>query len=1621
MANTTFTAKNSFGEGLIMDFAPDNTQANCLTSALNATLLTFNGNEMSLQNDMGNGRVETARLPEGYIPVGTCEFGDIIYIVSYNPLTNKSQIGCFPSPERNISTEEQGLPNQSISCKDFQEVDSEGNPTGNIKNMNKKLILTNSISPSDKFIIYNKNSFVGREQTDDKIPPLSGWGANSIDEFPRLVKVHVVSYEDDGKIKYLDSTVKWYGDYFIANQKTDVENIPDIDSYRNILSSGYSIFQSKVSGRLGLYFELESIKGFSCTHDLVKQKPEQETDPVTYNVNLNYSWDTDNMYVNPSYIVVTKSELINNPDDKVTTTIVLNKSLEIKNSYKLGESTYTEYEQLKNIYNNDNIQVEIPGGSESIPTYMQISIPNIINKKEYKNNNIINTYYTGKQEINLYENDIVNILKSSVYRNLGRISVPKNALIDTKYNYEITPAMPYGLLPQYKQEGTIDFGKIGTGYTNLTEWRYYNTENLSTFTLGFDIYPEEHHYVKQIGLSFYDDEGYKGTYLISGKSSYSGKFTEILPLNNSVPSYKLHGYYNNDIFLSSEKTNDVFVKLTYNNFTIPDDVKKYITTETETETTYITLFDYNRIKPEKDTVSWENAIDRDDSGNITEYYAQALIESNKLYLVKITVEYTNELDPENTSNYKYFHRWFWSNNMFNDNYYDTMDFSVLQPTLQFDCNAQYVNINETLTSNSTEDKSKVVVEQKYDIDLTTSVQVGFQNNYNTFNLNTSILVANEPNDIKVKVNIPNRSIIKYDGSFDYSSFNGSKYVGNDLIPEKNEIYNDGDTNKDQLKITFKEATDEAPTIGIQKNEISDEISSEYISSDEDVRNNDGGWSVKCSLKDLVYLYNYTEGAANEDSKSLLLNVSLENFYRYYNHYNVDSRNLPVIKPVIYDQNDLEKYNFFHKDGHFYINNLCTIAVQSQDSKSNSRIRLFNFKQDETTPYAVESKTYTFKRPNDGGFGFNHTNFVVQDQKLATDIQDGFYLWAVDSREQNPWTDTFSEMLILDESEDIEYIKNTKIDEKKLYPTHPNLDRIVTYPLSFDLDHQKTDWRVHYPYDYIKKLKYKQGIQGYDKDLYIYPDKKSLFYKSDQENTAYCTMYGLALVHNKEWLTLNNVFNFEYDWTNDSFRPNQNIKYRGSIYGVENDINKCIIDIGDNFQLLNEGDYKAAYISFDGNTMEIADKYIELNNNIIKFNSNVILPIQDNNSNIVPQLINQYSVGENKYEDIMKFELGVKYRQDKSENKDSDLELTNKWSNIPITFKLNGVEYYDTADLEIVNGDKTKKYIYTRKETNVKYEITYDISDGITESYGIILPTDLIITKTDGKDPTISTSNNDSYTLYVNFNNSGQQSTQFTITNLPKNEKSYPLCPGDLLVSLLNQVYIKTTVEAEYNSKYVQDITYTKYNTLYTKDIFYEVWLNNENELINREYINIQGNTYSTYLSNIKSKAGYTISDDETNLQIKIGKCIKTVPVTFNISNPELPKLENPDSYTCLYYNSDGTITPSKDELEYDIMYYLNGNRLSPITMTDFNFYSNSEVEKQDNGSIFIKPDKNSLQFQVNRIQNAFKIDQGYFTLNKDFAVGNTFQIALDCYDNKWNGIRDIPKKASLFKGTEILI
>ena len=291
MANVIRKTTNKFTKGLIMDFSPENTQNEVLTHALNATLLTFNGNELSLQNDMGNARVETAFLPEGYIPVGTCEYGGIIYIVSYNPLEDKSQIGCFPSPERNISSDELGIPNKSISRKSFQNFVN-GKPDGTINNTSTYVLLKNdNLNPGDKFLVCSDKTILNerladlfvKTSADSEFRPISN----------PMIAINVVSIEDSGKIVYLNSDIRKYdvvssytedgssvsatyryhilGDVSQTGEEFNQASV-DLDNYRNVLSSGYSVFKSKTSGKLAILAELLTIDSYSVTHSIVPEK-----------------------------------------------------------------------------------------------------------------------------------------------------------------------------------------------------------------------------------------------------------------------------------------------------------------------------------------------------------------------------------------------------------------------------------------------------------------------------------------------------------------------------------------------------------------------------------------------------------------------------------------------------------------------------------------------------------------------------------------------------------------------------------------------------------------------------------------------------------------------------------------------------------------------------------------------------------------------------------------------------------------------------------------------------------------------------------------------------------------------------------------------------------------------------------------------------------------------------------------------------------------------------------------------------------------------------------------------------------------------------------------------------
>jgi hypothetical protein len=93
-------ALNTFTEGLVMDLNPLTTPNNVLTDCLNGTLITYNGNEFILQNDQGNYKLQNAKLKENFLPVAIKEHANILYVVSYNPITKETEIGSYPSPQR---------------------------------------------------------------------------------------------------------------------------------------------------------------------------------------------------------------------------------------------------------------------------------------------------------------------------------------------------------------------------------------------------------------------------------------------------------------------------------------------------------------------------------------------------------------------------------------------------------------------------------------------------------------------------------------------------------------------------------------------------------------------------------------------------------------------------------------------------------------------------------------------------------------------------------------------------------------------------------------------------------------------------------------------------------------------------------------------------------------------------------------------------------------------------------------------------------------------------------------------------------------------------------------------------------------------------------------------------------------------------------------------------------------------------------------------------------------------------------------------------------------------------------------------------------------------------------
>ena len=662
MAQSRMIAKNTFGEGLIMDFAPDNTQANVLTNALNATMLTYNGNEMSLQNDMGNGQVETASLPEGYVPMGVCEFGGIIYIVSYNPQDNLCQIGSFPSPERNITKDDRpsdAMKIAPIANSQFQEEEAE-NPNGKLKTLVSKVIIReDALNPGDKYIIESNRS----SYTLEDLKSLTGLRD---DNRAKKLKLSVVSIEDSGKITKLDtlnhdvSTAEGTKTFHILNSDT-ISNAmgTDIDAYRKNLKQNFNVFSSRVPGKLAILAELEVITTFSCGHRVVTKTKNEYT---TYDVYLDYSWESNDPTVNPMYITLTdftwepllkngqyakyyndqEQEVTLNIDSRYTTPGKKEATSSITNNCvyvelpKLvdGNTSYFYHTLTSKTWKVRDIEVT-PEESSYIKAYYDDNHrKNLAFYIKRGNQQILETCIEGKDigEIELNNNFG---LSSTTY--LCSLTVPSKFdsyifRLPYKLQYEVTPAMSFGLLEHLAVSNEIDFSLIGTKVIQPTGFKYFASQDLVTINIDSDIYEEENHKVTEMTLEFYDVNGFCGSYFFEDRESYSGNLVANIPFNSEY-------------------------------------LKKYKQEDKKSQKSY-----YHNI--------FEN-IDSTTSGIATTKSTGdcGILYSNMLYGVKLLYEYstlnplTQEVDDSEIIEKGY---WLFTNGQFNDYYYSVDNYSSIQ-------------------------------------------------------------------------------------------------------------------------------------------------------------------------------------------------------------------------------------------------------------------------------------------------------------------------------------------------------------------------------------------------------------------------------------------------------------------------------------------------------------------------------------------------------------------------------------------------------------------------------------------------------------------------------------------------------------------------------------------------------------------------------------------------------------------------------------------------------------------------------------------------------------------------------------------------------------------------------
>ena len=547
-------AQNTFNEGMVLDNHPLMTPNTVLTDALNATLVTMNGNEMVLQNDMGNARVENAKLPPGYIPIGMKEYGGIIYIACYNPLTNKGQIGCFPSPQRQKTATQISEITPTFKFPDVTYIKEENDEEWYKIN---SLLTKCEIFPKGTIIRSGDKFSVG-------LPISSMFGTDNIDStgenfisnydnvenglvktpMNRMYTFGVATLDNNGQLRDITNQLKRYK----GGQQVQFSNI-DSDLYKfncgywqNEMStedkdglvsselmdqtnvqSKLNTYNSKLFGRLFLYAKYNTVQSIEVSVIGYKKLDDNNTinNPI-------YTGHTDSDYSDVELPLIQNQKYLQ-IDSKILLLIYVNykyncpdgsKSLNSKNlveplegyKYYFDKSNQNIIRGIQFIINNNSIY--------NLP----FSIPNDYNK----NYNLGYGYPLYDKITNIYSFSQVYTLPLNTTDKISWTAYPVTYFYDN--------GLKFGEIPDESVSGELNPDNINSGKMELNAWRYYVNNDRVLLTWGFESYPRENDVISEVSFSFYDVayNTLKWKFFTKERVSYNGEFNENFDISNFI-------------------------------------------------------------------------------------------------------------------------------------------------------------------------------------------------------------------------------------------------------------------------------------------------------------------------------------------------------------------------------------------------------------------------------------------------------------------------------------------------------------------------------------------------------------------------------------------------------------------------------------------------------------------------------------------------------------------------------------------------------------------------------------------------------------------------------------------------------------------------------------------------------------------------------------------------------------------------------------------------------------------------------------------------------------------------------------------------------------------------------